>query len=106
MSAPSPISYTSSYSDCGRSGSSTPPSELASSKFYLLSPHFINRVRLEAFAPTLEKGYGDKILLFVAHTAPFDVNDIEAALARLGEAIPNVCALNKKWVKVSKGKSC
>ena len=104
MSAPS-ISYTSSFSDSGRSGSSTPSSEFVPSKLYLLPPHFIDGGRLNAFASKLEKGYGDKIILSVAHAAPFDVNRVEAAMTRLGEAIPDVCAVDKQWVKVPEGKT-
>ena len=105
MSAPS-ISYTSSYSDSGRSGTSTPSSEFVLSKLYLLSPHFIDGARLEAFTSKLEKGYGDKILLSVAHEESFDSKDVQAAVVRLGEAIPDACLANKQWTKVPEGKAC
>ncbi|KAG8221369.1 C-type lectin protein [Butyriboletus roseoflavus] len=102
MSAPS-ISQTSSYSDSWRSGISTPSSEFVPTKLYLLSPHFINGDLLEAFTSKLEKGYGDKILLSVAHKGPFDVEDVEAAVVRLGEVIPDACPVDKQWVKVPEG---
>lgn len=106
MSAPGSISYTSSYSDSGRSGISTPSSEFVPSKLYLLSPHFIDGALLEAFTSKLEKGYGDKILLSVAHKGPFDVKDVQAAVVRLGKAIPDACPADKQWVKVPEGKTC
>ena len=59
MSAPS-ISYTSSYSDSGQSGTSTPSFEFVRSKLYFPSPHSVDGVRLEAFTSKLERGSGDK----------------------------------------------
>lgn len=105
MSASS-ISRTSSSADSERSGISTPPSEFAHTKLYLLSPHFIDGVRLEAFTSRLEKGYGDKILLSVAHKGPFDLNDVQAAVVRLGEIIPDACLADRQWAKVPEGKTC
>jgi hypothetical protein len=105
MSASS-ISYTSSYSDSGQSGTSTPSSEFVPSKLYLLSPHFIDGGRLEVFTSTLEKGYGDMILLSVAHEGSFDLKDVQAAVVRLGEAIPDACLVNKQWAKVPEGRAC
>lgn len=105
MSAPS-ISYTTSSSDSLRSGTSTPSSEFVRSKLFLLPPHFIDGASLEAFTSKLEKGYGDKILLCVAHKGLFDVNAVQAAVIRLGEAIPDACPADKEWVKVPEGKMC
>ncbi|KAI9571718.1 C-type lectin protein [Boletus coccyginus] len=102
MSAPS-ISLTSSSSDSGQSGTSTPSSEFALSRLYLLSPGFIDGARLEALTSKLEKGYGDRVLLSVAHERPFDLEDVQAAVGRLGEAIPDTCLADKQWVKVPEG---
>lgn len=103
MSAPS-ISCTSSHSDSGLSGTSTPSSEFVPSKLYLLSPHFVDGARLQAFSSKLEKGYGDKILLSIAHERPFNVKDVQASVVSLGEAIPDLCLVDKQWVKVPEGK--
>lgn len=105
MSAPS-ISLTSSSSDSGQSGTSTPSSEFALSRLYLLSPGFIDGARLEALTSKLEKGYGDRVLLSVAHEGPFDLEDVQAAVGRLGDAIPDTCLADKQWVKVPEGKAC
>ncbi|KAG9311989.1 C-type lectin protein [Chiua virens] len=98
MSAPSIA--TSSVSDSELSGASTPSSEFPPSKLYLLPPHFINPGALETFASKLDKGYADRVLLFVAHEAPFELNDVEAALVRLGETLPDACTADKSWSKV------
>jgi len=105
MSAPS-ISLTSSSSDSGQSGTSTPSSEFVLSRLYLLSPRFIDGARLQALTSKLEKGYGDRVLLSVAHEGVFDLKDVQAAVVRLGEAIPDACLADKQWVKVPEGKAC
>lgn len=98
MSAPSPILSDSS------SRTSTPSSEFVPSRLYLLSPHIIRLGRLGLFASRLDKGYGDRILLSVAHTAPFEVNSIKAAIMHLSELVtPDACLADKEWVKVSEG---
>lgn len=104
MSAPS-LSVTSSQSDSELSGTSTPSSEFVPSQLYLLFPHFVDVARLEAFASKLEKGYGDKILLSVAHQGQFDMKDVQAAMVRLGEAVPEASLVDKQWVKVPEGKT-
>lgn len=101
--SPSSVSRSSSQSDSGLSGTSTPTSEFVPSKLYLLSPHFIDGARLEAFTSKLEKGYGDKIFLAVAHEGPFNANEVHTAVVRLGEAVPDICLADKQWVKVPEG---
>jgi hypothetical protein len=99
------VSRTSSSSDSGQSGISTPSSDFLPSTLFLLPPRFIGGGQLKAFASKLEKGYGDKILLFVVHEATCDNAHglLQQAMAKLSDAVPDARTTGKKWIKVLDG---
>ncbi|KAF9240387.1 C-type lectin protein [Melanogaster broomeanus] len=103
MSPPS-ISRSSSSSDFGLSGTSSASSEFFNlpSKLFLLPPLFIDGSQLSAFASKLEKGYGDKILLSVVHEASCGhTSDLQQAMSKLTDAIPDARTTGKHWIKPS-----
>jgi hypothetical protein len=99
------VSRSSSSSDSGQSGTSTPSSDFLLPTLFLLPPPFINVDQLKAFASKCEKGYGDKILLSVVHKASCDDANglLQQTMAKLADAVPDARTTGKQWTKIAEG---